>query len=139
MPENLSIATSYSASIKPDAIACMQVLAIARLPVIIIMPADIEAVTEVEKALEPVSAKWLEIGVILGLNYKKLKGLRISDEDTDERINKVAKWWLEETKENKVFGAPSWKKLVGAIGARIGGGYSVYAAEIAKQHPLTSQ
>ena len=92
---------------------------------------------KVVEALRPVSFKWMEIGVILGLNYNKLKGLR--DEEIEECVAKLAKWWLKKSNTHKQFGGPSWKKLVGAIGARIGGGNSVYAKEIAKQHPSESQ
>ena len=82
-------------------------------------------------ALIPVSAKWKDIGIILGLSHNYLNSLE--EEDFDERIRGVASKWLK-GQQSKQFGAPSWKKLVGAIGARTGGNDAVHAKVIADQH-----
>lgn len=84
-------------------------------------------------ALGPVSAKWKEIGIILGARHDTLEGLYRLGESIVECINSVVKKWLKK-KFDARFRAPSWKKLVEAIGAKTGGANAAHALEIAQQH-----
>lgn len=97
------------------------------------MYTGLDVMGEVVLALGPVSAKWKEIGIILGARHDLLEGLYRNDESVAECINSVVKKWLKK-KFDARFGAPSWKKLVEAIGAKTGGGNAAHALEIARQH-----
>ena len=85
------------------------------------------------QALEPVSAMWMQVGIILGLNYDFLRTLRSCDHE--DRLEKLVKRWLKQKFDHEKFGLPSWKKLVEAIGARAGGADGRHALKIAKEHP----
>ena len=85
------------------------------------------------KALEPVSAEWSNIGVMLGLSYNFIRLLG-EDDDIMDRIRSLAERWLKKNFDFKNFGVPSWKKLVEVIGAKAGGGDSAHALKIAKEH-----
>lgn len=97
--------------------------------------AGIDAMNEVVLALELVSAKWKEIGIILGARHGFLEDLYCSDEKSTECIKSIVKNWLRGRFDER-FGEPSWKKLVEAIGARTGAANSAHAQEIARQHLL---
>ena len=85
------------------------------------------------EALEPVSAKWSDIGVMLGLSYDFMQGL-LGKDDIMDRIRSLVKKWLKKKFDFKNFGVPSWKKLVELIGAKAGGDNSAHALNIAKKH-----
>ena len=94
----------------------------------------VDVKNEVVLALEPVSAKWKEIGIILGAKYNFLDELYLSDEKSIESIKSIVNKWLKGNFDER-FGDPSWKKLVEAIGAKTGAANSAHAQEIAQQHP----
>lgn len=97
--------------------------------------AGIDIMDEVVKALVPVTSKWYEIGIILGLSCDELDVLKRSNKPAEECVRIVTKKWLKQKLSSKKFGVPSWKKLVGAIGSRTGGANGVHAREIAIEHP----
>lgn len=87
------------------------------------------------EALDPVSAKWMEIGIILGLPFNTLEAIKRSPGyDVAECVKSVVKKWLKKKYAYVNVGVPSWKKLVEAIGARMGGNDSKYAMDVAKKH-----
>lgn len=97
----------------------------------------IDVMAQVVLALGDVSAKWKEIGIILGAGYGYLEGLFRDGKSSEECINSIVKKWLKNRFDPR-FGAPSWKKLVEAIGAKAGAANSVHALKIAEQHLSTS-
>lgn len=102
------------------------------LPLLSWIP-GVDVMGQVVLALEPLSARWKEIGIILGARYDFLEGLYRSDERASECVNSIVKRWLKK-KFDVRFGTPSWKKLVEAIGAKTGGCNAVHAKTIAEQH-----
>jgi len=98
-----------------------------------VVVAGLDAMGAVCVALDPVCAKWRDIGIILGAKNGFLEELRSSDKSSTECIQSIVKKWLKKKFDAK-FGAPSWKKLVEAIGARTGGCNAIHAQEIAQKH-----
>ena len=80
----------------------------------------------------------MEIGLLLGIPYSKLKALEFAD-DLDEMVRGMVVAWLDKKYNTEVFGEPSWKKLVEVVGARAGGNHGVLAQEIASQHTATAE
>ena len=84
---------------------------------------------EVEAALGDVEAKWKEIGIFLGLEIKKLNGLK--------EMPQMVEMWLSEQYDIEHFGDPSWQKLVSAVGSKAGAGDVAAAEDIASKHGKT--
>ena len=53
----------------------------------------------------------------------------------DEQVREMARVWLEGKCDTDLFGKPSWKKLVEAVGARAGGHNLSLARDIARKPP----
>ncbi len=94
-----------------------------------------EATSEVESALESVSAKWKHIAIILGLPYNDLQKLH-QNGDVEEFTHSVVEKWLSRDFDFSTFGMPSWKRLVEAIGSKAGGDNARHAHQIAKEHKV---
>lgn len=83
-------------------------------------------------ALDEVKPRWMEIGLYLGFQYHQLE--TIATNSRRHVVSSMVAAWLRWNHNYKVFGKPSWKKLVEAIGAKAGGNNSNHAQSIAKQH-----
>lgn len=83
-------------------------------------------------ALDEVKPRWMEIGLYLGFKYHQLESIAIKSKH--HPVSSMVADWLKWSHNYTVFGKPSWKKLVEAIGAKAGGNNSNHAQSIAKQH-----
>lgn len=99
------------------------------LVTIIIDPENQKAV---QAALTPVENKWMEVGIFLGL---KMSGLQNAIHEEDDKIAYITKTFLKKDYMVTIYGEPTWKRIVGAIGAMAGGDNRRHAMEIAGQHP----
>ena len=79
---------------------------------------------------EGLEHKFMEIGIFLGIDYKKLDGLK----DIYEMID----LWLEKSYNTELFGEPSWLNLVKAVGSKVGAGDMSSGERIAHQHGYTT-
>ena len=74
----------------------------------------------------------MEIGVFLGLKYSSLK-LNHDDGDKD-MVTFIAEKLVKKDYMSNIFGEPTWKRVVEAIGSRAGADNPRHAEEIAKKH-----
>ena len=74
----------------------------------------------------------MEIGVFLGLKYSSLK-LNHDDGDTD-MVTYITEKFVKKEYMVDIFGEPTWKSVVEAIGSRAGADNPRHAEEIAKKH-----
>ena len=79
--------------------------------------------------------RWFEIGLFLGISYGKLETLKTKSDD--EKVRGVVSFWMKWNYDYEMFGKPSWKDLVRAIGARAGGNARRAAKKIAADHVAT--
>jgi len=87
---------------------------------------------DIVEALHEVNPRWMEIGLYLGVRYYQLEAIAM--QLGDNQVADMVDAWLRWNHNYKVFGKPSWKKLVEAIGAKAGGNNSKHAQSIAKHH-----
>ena len=90
---------------------------------------------EVQDALAPVKNKWMEVGIFLGL---KISGLKDAMLEEDDKIAYVTKKFLKKDYMVNIYGEPTWKRVVEAIGAKAGGNNPRQAMEIAQKHQGTT-
>ena len=76
--------------------------------------------------------KWLEIGLFLGISFGQLQTLKAKFDD--EKVHGMMGFWTKWNYDYQLFGKPSWKNLVRAIGARSGGNARRAANRIAAKH-----
>ena len=76
----------------------------------------------------------MEIGVFLGLKYSHLK---LATEDEDDKMAYIATQYTNKQYMLEMYGEPTWKHLVEAIGSRAGADNPRHAEEIAKKHQGT--
>ena len=83
--------------------------------------------TDIVEALHEagVTDKCLEIGLFLGITISNLSKPKILD---------MVSSWTKWSYDYGVFGKPSWRRLVRAIGARAGGNAPTKAQKIAAAH-----
>ena len=94
----------------------------------------IDALFDVKKALNTVSAKWYDIGIALRLNPNALDGIQTSKGgDPSTCLSLMLTEWLKKN-YNEKFGEPTWKWLVDAVGDTAGGGHTALARDIAGKH-----
>ena len=55
--------------------------------------------------------------------------------DSREALGQVIDTWLAQQYDTKRLGAPSWRKLVGAVASPAGGNDHLLAKKIAEDHP----
>ena len=92
---------------------------------------DPENQKAIQAALAQVENKWMEIGVFLGLKYSSLDGAR---QEEDDKIAYVTKKFLKKSYMVNIYGEPTWKRVIEAIGAKAGGDNPRVAKEIAEKH-----
>ena len=76
--------------------------------------------------------KWLEIGLFLGISFGDLQNLKTKSDDV--QVHDMVGCWMKWNYEYDIFGKPSWKTLVRAIGAPAGGNAWKAANKIADNH-----
>ena len=84
-----------------------------------------------------VTPRWMEMGLLLGLDYRKLDAIRADDalDGVSERAAAMVKVWFKQKQDTDNFGYPSWKRLVEVIGSPAGGKDKALARMIAAEHP----
>jgi len=83
---------------------------------------DLDALFDVLKELNPVSAKWRNIGIALRLKPNILDGISICNNgDPTAYLNSVITEWLKRNYNVEKFGKPTWQWLVEVVGDPAGG------------------
>ena len=96
---------------------------------------DLDALFDVLKELNPVSAKWRNIGIALRLKPNILDGISAyNNGDPTACLNSVITEWLKRNYNVKKFGEPTWQWLVKAVGDPAGGANMAQASDIAGRH-----
>ena len=90
-----------------------------------------------KKALSPVSAKWMSIGIALRLDPNILDGIQAKNSgDPSTCLSSVVTEWLKRNYNVERFGEPTWQWLVDVAGDPAGGAHMALAREIARRHKL---
>jgi hypothetical protein len=76
------------------------------------------------------------IGLFLGISYEQIQIFKLESTQLMDWVSKIVDAWLSQRYDVIVFGEPTWRKLVEAIGSRSGGHHQCLATEIARDHPL---
>ena len=84
--------------------------------------------------LQPVVARWKDIGLALRLDPDKLDEIEKDNRHSSNCLTKVLTLWLKKNYNTERFGEPSWELLAAAVGNRAGGNDSALAEEIAERH-----
>lgn len=96
---------------------------------------DLDALFDVLKELNPVSAKWRNIGIALRLKPNILDGISACNNgDPTACLNFVITEWLKRNYNVKKFGKPTWQWLVEVVGDPAGGANMAQASDIAGRH-----
>ena len=85
--------------------------------------------------LEPVTARWKEVGLALRLKRNQLDVIEKERRgQMDECLTEVLTLWLNRVYDTEQYGEPSWKLLANAVGHPVGGKDSELSREIASKH-----
>ena len=98
----------------------------------------IDDLFDVKSELEPVTARWKDIGLALKLNPHQLKKIKIENFDLNDCLTEMLTLWLEKNYNTERFGEPSWELLAAAVGHRSGGNDPAIAEEITRRHCVDS-
>ena len=79
------------------------------------------------------------IGAWLKLSQVQLDVIRTQSAGRTEAMEKIISSWLRGKYNTEMFGPPTWKMLVKAVGASTGGNNMALAEKIAKAHLLVPQ
>ena len=89
---------------------------------------------EIVQELSPIACKWRKIGFALGLSANTLDNIQHRYHDLDDQLRSMVSEWLKKNYNFERHGVPTWDKLVGAVGRRVGGRDSSLAQRIAERH-----
>ena len=97
----------------------------------------LDALFDVRKEMNKVSAKWRSIGIALRLDPNILDGIQTKNSgDPQACLSSVVTEWLKRNYNVKRFGEPTWEWLVDAVGDPAGGAHMALAKDIASRHKL---
>ena len=97
----------------------------------------LDALFDVRKERNKVSAKWRSIGVALRLDPNILDGIQAKNSgDPQACLSSVVTEWLKKNYNVERFGEPTWQWLVDAVSDPAGGAHMALAREIARRHKL---
>ena len=65
--------------------------------------------------IQRLSAKWKELGIVLGISGDKLDAIAGNHQNLTDRLANVLQQWIGQNYNTKTFGIPSWRTLCGAI------------------------
>ena len=88
---------------------------------------------DVKSELEPVSARWRDIGLALRLTPDKLDAIEKDRHNCKDCLTEVLTLWLKRNYDTERFGEPSWELLAKAVGHPSGGNDSALAQKISKR------
>ena len=95
---------------------------------------DLDDLFDVQKELNPVSAKWKSIGIALRININTLDGINTCENGHPTTcLSSMITEWLRKN-YNVKFGEPTWRWLVDAVGDPAGGANKALAKQIASRH-----
>ena len=95
----------------------------------------LDALFDVKKALNTVSAKWMSIGIALRLDPNILDGIQAKNSgDPQACLSSVVTEWLKRNYNVERFGEPTWQWLVDAVSDPAGGGNMALAKDLARKH-----
>ena len=93
---------------------------------------------DVMAALEPVAARWRDIGIMFRLKAGDLDTIGASHPgNPSDCMFDVDVYWLEQRYNVGRFGPPTWRKIVEAIWKSAGGGNPDHAWKIAQAHSMS--
>ena len=96
---------------------------------------DLDDLFDVRKELNPVAAKWKNIGIALRLNPDILDSIQAGNSNNPQAcLSSMLTEWLKGNYNVKRFGEPTWKWLVDVVGDPAGGEYMALARGIASRH-----
>ena len=96
---------------------------------------DLDDLFDVQRELNPVSAKWRSIGVALRLKPDVLDGIVTwYNSDPIACLTSAVTEWLKRNYNVERFGEPTWQILVKAVGDPAGGANMALARDIARNH-----
>ena len=93
---------------------------------------DKDDLPDIIRELTDVTAKWRNIGIILGIPDNRLKAIK--EDSPPDYLREMLSIWLQKNYNVKRFGEPTWVKLVEAVNDSSGGGNPSLAMEIARGH-----
>ena len=76
---------------------------------------------EAVSKLTPVAGRWKNIGLALGLDYNKLRGIKKECSDTGDCLMEMLSLWLNKAYDLTKFGEPTWQRLSEAVRNEAGG------------------
>ena len=88
---------------------------------------------DVKRALNPLTARWMAIGIGMGLTIGQLDNIKVGN--PDECLPHVIAHWLKRNYNTEKFGLPTWRKLVEVVADEAGGNDRALAGKIAREHP----
>ena len=96
---------------------------------------DKDDLPDIIRELTDVTAKWRNIGIILGIPDNRLKAIK--GDSPPDYLREMLSTWLQKNYNVKRFGEPTWMKLVEAVNHSAGGEDSSLAMKIARKHKGT--
>ena len=80
-----------------------------------------------------------KIGTWLKFTTSQLDAIKTQSADHADAMGRIITSWLKGNYNTEMFGPPTWKMLVEAVGASSGGNNKALANKIAKDHPRAPQ
>ena len=94
---------------------------------------------EILELLQNQQAKCYEIGTWLKFTRDQLDAIKVKSKSHVEAMESIITEWLNGNYNTEMFGPPTWKMLVEAVGAPTGGNNKALAKKIAEAHPKTGR
>ena len=100
---------------------------------------DLDDLFDVQRELNPVSARWKSIGVALRLKPNILDSIKAENSgDPPACLTSTVTEWLKRNYNVERFGEPTWQMLVKAVGDPAGGANMALARDMARSHKAGS-
>ena len=96
---------------------------------------DKDDLADIIRELTDVTAKWKNIGIILGILDSRLESIK--GDSPQDYLREMLSMWLQKSYNVKRFGEPTWVKLVEAVNLPADGGNPSLAMKIARNHKGT--
>ena len=99
---------------------------------IILFSTERDDLYDVKRDLNPLAAKWKEIGIALRLRGGELD--KMDPRNPDRCLSDVLESWLKRNYDTERFGLPTWRWLVEIVADPAGGNDAALADKIARKH-----
>jgi len=91
---------------------------------------------DIESITIEVAARWKHIGDTFRLSPGTLETIRVNHSDAESCLREVILRWLRKSGyDHQLYGPPTWRWVVEAVGSPAGGNNPELARRIADQHP----